>query len=130
MKSKLLENNAPYISVVHRRCPLRVYLGTILYADAYRNAVYIHTDAGVFKTYMTFEKFCESLCDLRFLSCYKGCIVNMDRVSKIKDDDFIMDNGEKVQIRKRGGKKVKRDFLQYVLLKQLYSENKTQSINP
>lgn len=123
MKS-IEENNAPYISIMHQRCPLRVYLSTILYAETFKNAVYIHTDAGVFKTYITFEKFCESLCDLRFIGCYKGCVVNMDRVSKIHGDDFLMDNGERVQIRKRGGNKVKKSYLQYVLLKQVYLENK------
>ena len=35
-----------------------------------------------------------------------------------------MDNGERVQIRKRGGTKVKKSYLQYVLLKQVYLENK------
>lgn len=121
----MAENNAPYISIVHQRCPLRVYLSEIIYAETFKNAVYIHTDAGVFKTYITFEKFLESLCDLRFLNCYKGCVVNMDRVSKIHGDDFLMDSGERVQIRKRGGKSIKKSYLQYMLLRQIHLENKS-----
>lgn len=110
---------ADYIDIVFRRNPLRVYFNTILYADTFRNAIYLHTDAGVLKTYMTFARLLEIIkSDKRFLHCYKGCVVNMDRVSKILDDDFLMDSGEKVQIRKRGSSQVKKLYLQYILLKQ------------
>lgn len=116
---KMKSDSAPYISVVHQRYPLRVYLDTILYADTFRNAVYLHTDAGIFKTYITFSEFRQKVAfDRRFLGCYKGCIVNMDRVKKIAGEDFLMDSGEKVQIRKRGCGKVKRAYLQYILSKQ------------
>lgn len=108
-----------YIDIVFRRNPLRVYFNTILYADTFRNAIYLHTDAGVFKTYITFARLREIIeSDKRFLHCYKGCVVNMDRVKKIIDDDFLMDDGEKVQIRKRGGSQVKKVYLQYILSKQ------------
>lgn len=114
------ENKTPdYIHIVYRRNPLRVYFNTIIYADTFRNAIYLHTDAGVFKTYITFSRFRQDVAlDKRFLHCYKGCMVNMDRVKKIIDDDFLMDNGERVQIRKRGGSQVKKIYLQYILSKQ------------
>lgn len=106
----------PYTDIICERIPLRIYFKSILYADTFRNAVYIHTDIGTFKTYITFEKFKDSLkSDRRFIHCYKGCIVNMNRVEKVTGDDFLMDNGEKVQIRKRGGSLVKKNYLQYLL---------------
>lgn len=110
-----------YIDIIHERIPLRIYFKNILYADTFRNAVYIHTDVGVLKNYITFEKFKKSLSqDERFVHCYKGCIVNMDRAKKIAEDDFIMDNGERVQIRKRGGSAVKKTYLQYILSKDIF----------
>lgn len=106
----------PYTDIICERIPLRIYFKNILYADTFRNAVYIHTDIGTLKTYITFEKFKDTLkSDRRFIHCYKGCIVNMDRVEKVTGDDFLMDNGEKVQIRKRGGAIVKKNYLQYLL---------------
>lgn len=115
--------NPCYIDIVFRRNPLRVYFNTILYADTFRNAIYLHTDAGVLKTYITFARFLKVIeSDKRFLHCYKGCVVNMDRISKISGDDFLMDSGEKVQIRKRGSSQVKKNYLQYLLFKQSNTE--------
>lgn len=109
------------IDIIHERTPLRIAFKNILYADTFKNAVYVHTDMGVFKTYITFEKFRLSLCgDCRFINCYKGCVVNMDRARKITGEDFIMDNGERVQIRKRGCSAVKKTYLQYVLSKDVF----------
>ena len=69
-----------YIEVICDRTLLRVPVKTILYADTFHNAVQLHTDAGVLRTYLTFQKFEELIHDLPcFLSCYRGCLVNMDR---------------------------------------------------
>lgn len=48
-----------------------------------------------------------------FLDCYKGCLVNLDRVVEIERCDFRLDNGDPVQIRKRGSRQVKECYLQY-----------------
>lgn len=110
------KDSEKYIEIMHERNTLRVFFKNILYADTFRNAVYIHTDIGILKTYTTFNRFLSLLKgDRRFLNCFKGCVVNMDRIEKIVDYDFCMDNGEKVQIRKRGGGKVKNQYLQYLL---------------
>ena len=36
--------------------------------------------------------------DRRFIECYKGVVVNMEHIRNQIDDDFILDNGEKVPI--------------------------------
>ena len=46
-----------YIEVICDRTLLRVPVKTILYADTFHNAVQLHTDAGVLRTYLTFQKF-------------------------------------------------------------------------
>ena len=116
MEKETAKNTENSIEIIHDRNTLRVFFKNILYADTFRNAVYIHTDIGILKTYTTFNRFLGLLKgDRRFLNCFKGCVVNMDRIEKIVDYDFCLDNGEKVQIRKRGGKKVKNQYLQYLL---------------
>ena len=63
-----------YIEVVSDRIPIRVPLRSILYADTFRNAVCLHTDAGPVRSYLTFHKFEEQIRDCpNFLSCYRGC---------------------------------------------------------
>jgi len=104
-----------YIDVIVNRLNTRIYLKSILWINTYQNAVYFHTDGGVFKSYMTFERLNELLReDSRFLLCYKGCLVNMDRISSIDGDDFRMENGDLVQIRKRGARDVKRTYVEYL----------------
>lgn len=104
-----------YIEVICDRTPVRVPVKTILYADTFHNAVQLHTDAGVLRTYLTFQKFEELIRDLPcFLSCYRGCLVNMDRISQTTEDGFLLDNQELVQIRKRGANGIKKAYLNYL----------------
>lgn len=105
-----------YIEVMSNRLPVKVPLKQILYADTYQNAVNMHTSAGLIKTYMTFQKFRHLLIEEKcFLDCYKGCIVNMDRISGVTADCFIMDNEDRVPIRKREINTVKNIYTNYLL---------------
>lgn len=104
-----------YIEVICDRTPVRVPIKTILYVDTFHNAIQLHTDAGILRTYLTFQKFEELIADLPcFLSCYRGCIVNMDRIHKALEDGFLLDNQEIVQIRKRGANAIKKEYLNYL----------------
>lgn len=107
--------HARYIEIISDRVPVRVPLHSILYADTFCNAVCLHTDAGPLRSYLTFHKFEEQIRDCHnFLSCYRGCMVNMDRIQEATDDGFLLDNGETVQIRKRGSAAIRKAYLQYL----------------
>lgn len=107
--------HARYIEIISDRVPVRVPLHSILYEDTFRNAVCLHTDAGPLRSYLTFHKFEEQIRDCHnFLSCYRGCMVNMDRIQEATDDGFLLDNGETVQIRKRGSAAIRKAYLQYL----------------
>lgn len=107
--------HARYIEIISDRVPVRVPLHSILYADTFRNSVCLHTDAGPLRSYLTFHKFEEQIRDCHnFLSCYRGCMVNMDRIQEATDDGFLLDNGETVQIRKRGSAAIRKAYLQYL----------------
>ena len=83
--------HARYIEIISDRVPVRVPLHSILYADTFRNAVCLHTDAGPLRSYLTFHKFEEQI-----------------------RDGFLLDNGETVQIRKRGSAAIRKAYLQYL----------------
>ena len=104
-----------YIEVISDRMPVRVPIQSIVYADTYRNAIQLHTDAGILKSYQTFQALEEMIQEYPcFLSCYRGCIVNMDRISEAQEDGFAMDNGEFVPVRKRGSNMIRKAYLQYL----------------
>ena len=108
--------NSRYIELISDRTPVKIPIRSILYVDTYRNAVQVHTtDAGIIRSYITFQKFEELLEGMKcFLSCYRGCIVNMDHIEKSTDEGFVMDNQELVTVRKRGSNAIKKAYLEYL----------------
>lgn len=108
--------NSRYIELISDRTPVKIPVRSILYVDTYRNAVQVHTtDAGIIRSYITFQKFEELLEGMKcFLSCYRGCIVNMDHIEESTDEGFIMDNQELVTVRKRGSNAIKKAYLEYL----------------
>ena len=105
----------PFIEVISDRTPVRVPVRSIIFVDTYRNAVQLHTEAGLVRSYVTFQHFEELIQGYScFLSCYRGCIVNMDRIQEALEEGFLMDNGELVQIRKRGSNAIRKAYLQYL----------------
>ena len=103
-----------YIEVICDRTLLRVPVKTILYADTFHNAVQLHTDAGVLRTYLTFQKFEELIHDL-------PCFLLLPRLSceygphlQNTEEGFLLDNQKTVQIRKRGANAIKKEYLNYL----------------
>lgn len=112
--SRMGRDNA-VISVISNRAAISIPLKRIIWIEAQRNALLFHTDGGPVKSYMTFEKLSQMLEGYQqFLLCCKGILVNMDRIASVEEGDFVMDNEEHVQIRKRGASQVKRDYLHYI----------------
>ena len=108
--------NSRNIELISDRTPVKIPVRSILYVDTYRNAVQVHTtDAGIIRSYITFQKFEELLEGMKcFLSCYRGCIVNMDHIEKSTDEGIVMDNQELVTVRKRGSNAIKKAYLEYL----------------
>ena len=104
-----------YIEVVANRRRIRIPLQSVLWINTSQNASLLHTDGGVIKTYMTYTKM-KALLEKRadcFLTCYKGCLVNMNRIASVFDADFLMENGERVQVRKRDGNHIRKSYVPY-----------------
>lgn len=105
----------PCVEVLSNRQRVRIPVQSILYVNISRNASLFHTDGGVLKTYMTFTSM-KALMEQSascFLTCYKGCLVNMNRIAGVSGIDFVMDNGEYVQVRKRDGNKIRQSYVLY-----------------
>ena len=93
--------NSRYIELISDRTPVKIPVHT--------------TDAGIIRSYMTFQKFEEILDGMKcFLSCYRGCIVNMDHIEEITGEGFLMDSKELVTVRKRGSNAIKKAYLEYL----------------
>lgn len=112
--SRMGSDNAA-ITVISNRSAISIPLRRIIWIEAQRNALLFHTDGGSVKSYMTIENLLKMLDGYgQFLLCCKGILVNMDRIASVNEEDFVMDDGEHVPIRKRGANQVKREYLYYL----------------
>ena len=103
------------ISIVANRVPVNLPLSSIQWISNDQNSILFHVDSGQVKSYMTLERVRELLGgDPRFLHCYKGCLVNMDRIISAESDYFVVENGDHVPIRKRGANQIRQFYLNYL----------------
>lgn len=103
------------LRVLADRYHVNIPFQNILYVDVYRNAVQIHCQNEIARTYMKFSEISALLADdIRFLECFRGCIVNLENVKEIRDEDFILTNGERVAIRKKGISSIKKAYANYI----------------
>ena len=51
--------------------------------------------------------------DERFSNCCKGYIINFDYADSIDGNDFILENGERIPIKKRENHEVKKMYFTY-----------------
>lgn len=94
----------------------RILLKEILWCDRDGHYVQIHTDMqGVLRYRVAFASLEAVLSAYpQFLPCYRGLIINMDRVRRMEELEFLMDTGERVPFRKRDHKGIKSRFSQYM----------------
>lgn len=108
--------SARFISVEKNKVLLR----EILWCGQNGHYVEVHTDKrGVFRFRLPFGEFTKRLTPYpQFLTCYKGCIVNMERAERIDALDFVMDTGEKVPFSGRDRKKIETLFDEYMFQRE------------
>ena len=107
--------NARFICVQDEKILLR----EIFWCDMDGHYVQIHTHRrGILRFRVSFGAVADKLFDYpQFLTCYKGCIVNLDHVERIDDLDFLLTNGERVLFSKRDRKKIESDYHTYLFQK-------------
>ena len=93
-----------------------ILLKEILWCDRDGHYVQIHTDMRGVLRYRVTIAFLEAVLSAypQFLPCYRGLIINMDRVRRMEELEFLMDTGERVPFRKRDHKEIKSRFSQYM----------------
>lgn len=104
--------NARFINIENEKILLR----EILWCNINGHYIQIHTtQRGILRYRLPFKTITDKLINYsQFLTCYKGCIINLDHVDQIDDADFILITGEKVAFSKRYKKKIETDYHSYL----------------
>lgn len=107
--------NARFICIDNEKILLR----EILWCNIDGHYIQIHTtQRGILRYRLPFKTVSNELQKYsQFLTCYKGCIINLDHVERIDNVDFILMTGEKVPFSKRYKKKIETDYHSYLFQK-------------
>lgn len=108
--------NARFIQIEQNKILLR----EILWCTQDGHYIQIHTlKQGILRFRISFKEFSVLLNPYpQFLTCYKCCIVNLDRVRCMDGGDFIMVTGEKVLSSQRKKHKIESMYYTYLFHKE------------
>ena len=86
----------------------------IEYVESKGRSCHIYTtDHQCFVTLGKLDDIEEELCDKRFLRCHQSFLVNMDHIQSV-NENFIMESGDIVQIRRRNHNEIKDKYENYI----------------
>lgn len=88
-------------------------LNEIMYVESDNTKCILHrTENREYNLYKKLIQIKTELNDTRFLRCHQSYLVNMNYVREA-NDVFILDNGDKILIRKKSKKEIQQKFLEY-----------------
>lgn len=96
-----------YIEVTANYQSQRIPLVNIQYVEVFGKVTLLHLDTSIVKTYMPLDEIERKLGGIPFLRCHRCYIVNMNYVDDLREQSFLMRNGDSVPIRKNGRAEVK-----------------------
>lgn len=117
--ARTLRRRRPFVEIKEGRLTTRVLLEDIFYTDYRNHYIQIHLRDRVIRTYMTFPAFADLMASHpRFLCCYRNVLVNMDRVTAVDDQDFLLEDGSRVPLSRNGRQLILQRFHDYQFEKQ------------
>lgn len=102
------------IEVISNRLLVKILTKTIHYIEVYDKVCLIHKDSEVIKTYLPLEEIAKQLDTKKFLYCHRSYIVNMRYITSIEDNDFILQSGKRIPIRKSEKQSLKQMYMDYL----------------
>lgn len=88
----------------------------IVYCDIHGHYSQIHfRSRQILRVRMTFSDLAALVAPYpQFLECYRGCIINMARVKRTEEMNFLMDTGERVPFRKKEQRAILQKYSNYL----------------
>lgn len=95
--------HSQFIELKNGTTSTKILLKDIIYCDISGHYTQIHTDVmGIKRFRMPFQKLSDELNRYpQFLSCFRGCIINLEKIERPDYLSFVMINGDRVPFRKK-----------------------------
>lgn len=104
-----------YIELKEGRYYTRVLLSDILYTDYSNHYIQVHTADCIIRSYMSFDAFYPMLSPYtNFLWCCRNCMVNMDHIESFGQKEFLLKNGERIQIAAARRQEIVQKYADYI----------------
>lgn len=91
----------------------KVLMKDIFYVNARNKDCYIHTANGITQARQPMVKLAAELKTAAFLHCHRNYIVNLAYIQGYDKNDFILDNNDRIPIRRKGREDLKKAFRDY-----------------
>lgn len=115
LKSRIMPQ---YIEIKENRVIKRILVDEIIFAETRKHYIEIHTQTNIHRCYMTFEELLQILPkQLRFQNCYRGIIVNFDKVKQFQEQNLILENGEFVPVSRSKRAEMRKAYADYAFEK-------------
>lgn len=93
----------------------RIFVDDIVCCDTDGHYVQFHLSNTVLRVRMTFAEASALLSPYpRLLECFRGCIINLDHIRQADELNFIMDNGERVPLRRKEHRRLLQIYSDYI----------------
>lgn len=107
--------NGKYVNLKINKDIIKVHLKNIMYIEVYGKTVTVHTVLGYnLRTYSSLSEIATYLDSSCFINCNRSYIVNMNYIKEVLKNDFLLQNNEKIPIRKNGRQKVKEEYIAFM----------------
>ncbi|MCL2437352.1 MAG: LytTR family transcriptional regulator DNA-binding domain-containing protein [Clostridiales bacterium] len=103
-----------YIPIINKEEICKVYIEDILLIEQDLRKTMIYTEENKLWRYGKIDELLRFLDD-RFFRCHQSCIINMDKVIKMKEQTIFFKNGFKIVMGKEKFKSAKQKFAHYMI---------------
>lgn len=111
---RYIGENERYVELNTGRQSRRIILGGIRYVESLNQYSVLYLENEELRMRMSLDEMQAALDDPRFLRCHRSFIVNLDHAVRMEKDDFVLQDGTLVSIRRENRAELRRLFEDYV----------------
>lgn len=108
-----------FIQVQNGMEQIKILIVEIMYCDVAGHYTQIHTkSSGIKRIRMAFSDLVQLLIPFpEFISCYRGCLINMNYIASIDNLTFLLQCGERIPFRKKDHAKIMETYSEFLFEK-------------
>ena len=105
-----------FVPIIKKGETCKVFLDSIMLIEQDLRKTLIYTEEDTYCVYAKIDEFVQYLDD-NFLRCHHSCIINLDKVIKMKEQTVYFESGFKITMGRDKFQSARQHFARYMLLK-------------